>query len=61
VEFLEFDKYAGHMWLVYFLGLVLIVGNSWWSRTEFKKTRTRVLLRAASRQSLQHDVNGEAA
>ena len=59
MEFLEFDKYATHMWTVYLLALVLIIANSWWSRSELKTTRARVLRRARSSEQLGQQADGE--
>jgi heme exporter protein D len=60
VEFLEFDKYAAHMWAVYLLALVLIIANSWWSRRELAATRASALRRVSNTQQQEHIADGEA-
>ncbi len=51
MEVMGFDKYVFHMGAVYLLWLVLVVGNSWWSRAELKSTREKVLRRVAARKA----------
>ncbi len=57
MEFLELDKYAAHVWTVYGFTFLLIIGNAWFSRTQFLATRSKVLHRLKSRSQLDDETN----
>jgi len=50
MEFLVLDKYAAHVWTVYGLSVLLIVGNIWLARAQFKSAKVKALRRVQARE-----------